>query len=109
MGGVDPFADLDVPEEPTEAIPEVLEHRPSRAKRNRDWERKKRRAGCVVTYRGVPQDVKARVKGVAHEHHVPIGEVARRFLEYALAAYDAGDLTLEAVFGPGKLTLYPEG
>lgn len=109
MSKIDPFSALgtDVPEEPTEAVPEVLEYRPSEAQRNRDWEKKRRRAGRVATYRGIPQHLQAEIKRVAEDRHVPIGEVARAFLEHGLAAYGRGELTLEPAFGPGKLTLYP--
>ena len=108
MSKIDPFESLDVPEEPTEAVPEVLQHRPSTAQRNRSWERKRRKNGDVATYRGVPRHLQAEVRRVAEARHVPIGEVVRAFLEYALMAYGRGDLTLEPVFGPGKLTLYPD-
>jgi len=105
----DPFAALDTltAAEPTTAIPDVLAHRPSTANRNRDWEKSRRRNGTVATYRGIPKDLKQAVKSAAEDHHVPVGEVARAFLEYALAAYQAGDLELHAEFGPGKLTLFP--
>lgn len=107
----DPFAGLTttvVPEEPTEAIPDVLQHKPSTAQRDRDWEKVQRKSGAVATYRGIPKHLQADIKRVATKHHVPVGEVARAFLEYAMVAYERGDLELQAEFGPGKLTLYPE-
>jgi len=112
MAGGDPFAGLEllvepVAPEPLEAIPDVLEHRPSQAKRDRSWERRQRKNGDVATYRGVPKHLQAEIKRVAVRHHVPVGEVARAFFEYALVAYERGDLELQATFGPGKLTLYP--
>ena len=88
---------------------EVLARRPSRAKRNREWERRARKERGVVTYRGIPPDLQKRLKRVAEEHSVPVGEVARRFLEHGLAAYEAGELVLRPVLVPGRLTLYPEG
>lgn len=106
----DPFAGLPgsmIPEEPTDAVPEVLQHKPSVAKRDRDWEKTQRRSGGVVTYRGVPEHLQAEIKRIADKHRVPVGEVARAFLEYALVAYEREALTFHAEFGPGKLTLYP--
>lgn len=106
----DPFAGLPtatVPAEPTEAVPEVLDHRPSTAQRDRDWEKKQRKNGDVVTYRGVPKHLQHEIACIAAKHHVPVGEVARAFLEHALVAYEQDQLALNAHFGPGKLTLYP--
>jgi hypothetical protein len=106
----DPFAGLPnnlIPSEPSEAVPEVLAHRPSTAKRDRDWEKQQRRGKGVVTYRGIPDHLQAEIRHVADKHRVPVGEVARAFLEYALLAHSQGNLELHAEFGPGKLTLYP--
>lgn len=106
----DPFDGLPqttVPSEPTEAIPDVLEHRPSTAQRDRDWEKSQRKSGDVVTYRGVPKHLQREITQIAAKHHVPVGEVARALLEYALVGYAEGKLALNAHFGPGKLTLYP--
>jgi hypothetical protein len=111
MSGIDPFDNLgheEVPEEPTEAVPEVLRHRPSQAQRNRGWEREQRDSGKVVTYRGIPAHLHEEVKRIARKKNVPIGEVVRAFLEYALVGYEQGELELNPQFGPGKLTLYPE-
>ena len=111
MTKIDPFDNLinqEIPEEPTEAIPEVLQHRPSTAKRNRSWEKKQRARKNVVTYRGVPRHLQDEIRTIADKHRVPIGEVARAFLEFALHAYQKEKLELQAEFGPGKLTLYPE-
>lgn len=110
----DPFADLqniasdDVDEEPSVAVPNVLKHKPSTSSRNRKWEADQRRNGVVATYRGIPPELKAKIAKIARKHHVPVGEVARAFLEHALVAYKAGELELNAQFGTGKLTLYPE-
>jgi len=84
---------------------DVLAHAPP--KRDRGWESEQRGKGVVVTYRGIPAELQARVKEIAKEHGVPIGELARRFLEYALDAYDAGDLELSPVEVVKKSTLYP--
>jgi len=106
----DPFAGLPtatVSVEPTEAVPDVLEHRPSTAQRDRDWEKKQRKNGDVATYRGIPKHLQHEIVRIADKHHVPVGEVARAFLEYALVGYEQGTLTFTPQFGPGKLTLYP--
>ena len=66
------------------------------ARRNRDWEAEQRKRGVVATYRGIPPELQDRIKAVASELGVNIGDVARRLLEYALDAYDAGDLELRA-------------
>ena len=66
------------------------------ARRNRDWEAEQRKRGVVATYRGIPPELQDRIKAVASELGVNIGDVARRLLEYALDAYDAGDLELQA-------------
>ncbi len=117
--GRNPFDDLieeqqeTIPEEPVEAIPAVLKHRPSTAERNRDWEREQRDRGIVATYRGIPSGLHEEVKKIASEMNVSVGDVARAFLEYALAAYEAGDLVLEPAFkitaGVNNFTLYPNG
>jgi len=106
----DPFAGLGAtPIEPVEAVPEVLERRPSNAQRNREWEHAQRRNGDVATYRGVPKALQEELRRVAEKRHVPVGEVVRAFLEYALVAYEKDALTLTPQFGAGKLTLYPAG
>jgi len=85
---------------------EALSQRP--AKRDRAWEQGQRSRGVVVTYRGIPGELQARIKEIAGEHGVKIGELARRFLEYALDAYDAGALELATVDVVTKRTLYPD-
>ncbi len=99
---VDQGSDL-VPEEPTEAIPQALQHKPSRAKRNREWERQQMR----VTYRGIPTTLHERLKELAVELSVPVGDIVRAFLEHGLDAYEQGDLTLQPHLRIGKMTLYP--
>jgi hypothetical protein len=110
-----PFEELigeqerEIPEEPVEAIPKALKHKPSQAKRNRSWERLQRDRGIVVTYRGIPSELHESVKDLADELWVNVGDVVRAFLEYSLEAYESGDLELEPQFKIGKMTLYPEG
>jgi hypothetical protein len=78
-------------------------------KRDRDWEARQRKRGIVATYRGIPAELQERIKKIAAEHHLNIGELARRFLEYGAAAYDAGELELKPTLSEGKVTLYPSG
>ena len=94
---------VSVPAEPTEALPQILQHRPSQAKRNRDWEREQNR----VTYRGIPEQLNEDLKALALELNVPIGDVVRAFLEFGLAAYREQRLTLDPQFAIGKKTLFP--
>jgi len=110
MARTNPFASITtatagVPEEPSEAVPKLLAHKPSRAKRNREWEAQQARV--TVTYRGVPPELNARVKLVAEELGVPVGDIVRAFLERGLAAYEQGDLILQPRLRIGKKTLYP--
>ena len=85
---------------------DVLSRRP--AKRDRSWEAGQRGAGVVVTYRGIPAELQGRIKEIAGEHGVKVGELARRLLEYGLDAYESGELQLDAVTVTTKRTLYPE-
>jgi len=110
MARTNPFASImaaapEVPEEPTEAVPKLLAHKPSRAKRNREWEAQQARV--TVTYRGIPPELNARLKLVAEELEVPVGDVVRAFLERGLAAYEQGDLLLQPRLRIGRKTLYP--
>jgi len=88
---------------------DVLAHRPSRAKRNRSWEAKQRRNVGQVTYRGIPRELNVALLRIAAEHKVTVGEVARYFLEYALRAYQVGELSLpEVQVRICRGTIYPE-
>lgn len=91
---------------PTEPV-DVLTRRPSRAKRNREWERRKRQAAGFVGYRGIPPELNAEIKEVAQDLQVTMGDVARAFLECGLEAYRRGDLKLEPKSCVEKFTLYP--
>ncbi len=96
----DPFEKLKAGDgEPAAHIPPPR----SKAKRNREWER----AHTVAAYRGIPDELQAEIKRLAEELGVPVGEVARAFLEYGLAAYHAGSLRLAALPATGRLTLFP--
>lgn len=79
----------------------------SKAKRNRQWERDHN--ATAATYRGIPRDLQASLRHIAEDElYVNVGEVARAFLEFALAAYTSGELTLETKPLAGKSTLYSE-
>jgi hypothetical protein len=86
---------------------DALVHRPSRAKRNRAWEKSQRDKKDVVTYRGVPASLGKQITRIAGDLGVPAGDVARSFLEYGLQAYQAGDLELKPKLAVGRFTLHP--
>jgi hypothetical protein len=97
----DPFEKLKAGEgEPAAHIPPA----PSRAKRNREWE--KAHNGVVATYRGIPPALQVEIKALATELGVPVGDVARAFLQHGLQAYSDGKLRLNARLKTGKLTLF---
>ena len=108
MSRTNPFASLtlEVPEEPTEAIPQLLAHKPSHAKRSREWEKEKN--PVTVTYRGIPPELNSQVRQLAETLGVPTGEIVRAFIERGLQAYEQGDLMLQPRLRTGKMTLYPE-
>ena len=76
-------------------------------KRNRRWEEEHQSQKAV--YRGVDPKLALRVKTIASDLFVPEGEVARCILEYAMRAYEEGDLDLEPRPNPLRVrrTLYP--
>jgi hypothetical protein len=77
----------------------------SRSKRDRSWEAEQRKKG-VVTYRGIPSDVTAKIRAVSEELDVPVGDVVRLFLEHGLAQYKAGVLPMKPRLIKGKYGLY---
>ena len=82
---------------------------PSKAKRNREWERAQRAGEFVqITYRRIPRAVRDQITETAKAQRVTTDEVARAFLEYALRAYQAGDLELSPSLRTGRFTLFPE-
>jgi hypothetical protein len=95
-----------------ETLPSVLRERPTptvQTQRNRDWEKRERKAGRIVTsFRNIPAELRDTVKQISIEHGVRMGEVGRLFLEYALEAYEQGELTLDPKLKGGRLTLYPD-
>lgn len=88
---------------------EVLAKRPVKPRRNRNWEKEQRESTGVVTYRGVPKSLNERIKAIAAENGVPIGDVVRAFLESALSDYKAGNLDLNPELVTGRYTLFPSG
>jgi hypothetical protein len=76
--------------------------------RSRQWEQTRLQQKAM--YRGVDPQLALKVKQVAGDLLVPVGEVARALLEYALRAVAAGELELEARPNPQGLrrTLFPE-
>jgi len=85
---------------------DVLASRPSRAKRDRSWEKQAAKAQGVVTYRGVPPELNKQIKAIADELGVPVGDVARAFLEHGLKAYRNGTLELTPEIATGRFALY---
>ncbi len=75
--------------------------------RNRAWERVHQ--DRKVVYRGVDPKLALQVKTVADKLRVPVGEVARAVLVFALHAYAEGDLDLQPRPNPDRLrmTLFP--
>ena len=76
--------------------------------RSRQWEQS--RLPHKVTYRGVDPHLALQVKHLAANLIVPVGEVARALLEYALRAYAEGELDLNPRPNPNgmRMTLYPQ-
>jgi len=87
---------------------EVLARRPSRAKRDNKWERLHRQRKGFVSYRGIPDHVHERLKEIANDLGVPIGEVARAFLEYGIKACEKGDLVLKPRSVNDRYSLFSE-
>ena len=85
-----------------ESIPVAVPH-----KHNRHWE--KEHLNNKAVYRGVDPKLALRVKTIAADLLVPSGEVARAVIEFALRAYEAGELSLHPRPNPYRLrmTLFP--
>jgi hypothetical protein len=92
---------------------DVLQRRPSKAKRDRSWETEQREKLGQVSYRGIPAELNERVRALAKELDVITGEVARALMAHGLAAYEKGELELAAEEKPEheggrcRHTLYP--
>lgn len=87
--------------EPAAAKPSTLKHRPGTSSRNRNWDREH----PPTCYRGIPKELHADIVAIAQELALPPGDIARKFLEYGLAAYRAGHIRLEPII-VGKRRLY---
>jgi hypothetical protein len=76
-------------------------------KRDRRWEKEHQNQKAV--YRGVDPKLALKVKNLAADLFVPEGEVARSILEYAIRAYEEGDLDLLPRPNPlrMRMTLFP--
>ena len=79
---------------------------PTRAKRNRAWEKKHN--VDLVHYRGVPRNVQEEVIAIASDLGVTVGEVARAMLEHGITSYKAGKMLLHPEVTTGKVTLFPQ-
>lgn len=66
----------------------------------------------VHSYRGIPLEVDEQMKAIAKELKVPVGEIVRVLLEYALNAYSMGELMLNpqprVVRSERNNTLFPQ-
>lgn len=71
--------------------------------RSRKWERKY----PTISFRHWPPSIKKRINRIAARIGAPGYEVARRLIEHALDAYDAGDVTMQPCIASHRLTLYP--
>jgi hypothetical protein len=90
------------PRQPLDLIPSAE----PRKKRSRNWERIHQ---CeTVTYRGVPLEYHRLLGEIAQSLSVPRDEVVRSFLEYGVALYRRGQLSLFAYPKAQRMTLFPE-
>lgn len=67
-------------------------------KRKETAQRKEKRATPlwrnVVTYRGIPLEVKQAIQMISNEHYIPVGELATLFLSHGLTSFKNGRLML---------------
>jgi hypothetical protein len=83
---------------------------PAGKEKKRKKRKRKSRPGAnsPAAYRGIPQKTKEEVAKLAREMSVPIGELARRFLEYGLEEHQSGKLEFELYPVESAIrTLYP--
>ena len=78
----------------------------SKRQRNRDWE--KELAHKTASFRGIHPELIHAIKGIANQHQVPVDDIARAFLEYALQCHQLGKLTIRPVLFHERMTLFPE-
>jgi len=91
-----------LPSQPLDLIPTA----DFRKKRSRKWENAHRSE--TVTYRGVPPYVVEWIVEISQNLSVPRDEVVRAFLEYGVALYRNGQLTLFSYPKAQRMTLFPE-
>ena len=91
-----------LPDQPLDLIPTA----DFRKKRSRKWEGAHRSE--TVTYRGVPHHVVEWIVEISQSLSVPRDEVVRAFLEFGVALYRSGQLTLFAYPKAQRMTLFPE-
>ena len=114
----DPKTILDADENPQQSSTMLPEQMPAgqpldliptadfRKKRSRKWENAHRSE--TVTYRGVPRQTVEWIVEISQSLSVPRDEVVRAFLEYGVALYHSGQLTLFAYPKAQRMTLFPE-
>jgi len=101
--------DRQKPSEPRTTIPGPQ----PQARRNRNWEIEQRsRPGlCQISFRGIPDIIRDELLFIARSYRLPNrDEVARVWLEHALAAHRRGEIDYPPtkVSENGKLTFYPD-
>jgi len=64
-----------------------------KTRRDRSWDAEHK--DQVAHYRGIPPEVKREIINIAAELRVPVGQLARAFLEYGIEQYRSGALILE--------------
>jgi hypothetical protein len=76
-------------------------------KRERQWE--KTHQDEIATYRGISPETHHTLLHLAGYHCVPVDEIVRALLEYALKRYHSGELLIRPHPKAQRMTLYPEG
>lgn len=90
-----------VPVEPADVANEFLAKRPSRAKRDRTWERN----NPTTAYR-IPATLRDALKTIAQAEGITADDLARFALERFVDQYNAGEVTLQKHV-KARYTLYP--
>lgn len=90
------------PSSPLDFIPNAA----TKKKRSRTWE--KSRQGQVVTYRGIPPEVREGLASLSQMLDVPVDEIARAFLEYGIARYQSGGIRLNPSPKAQRMTLFSQ-
>jgi hypothetical protein len=90
------------PSSPLDFIPNAA----TKKKRSRTWE--KSRQDQVVTYRGIPPEVREGLASLAQMLDVPVDEIARAFLEFGVAQYQSGGIRLNPLPKAQRMTLFSQ-